>query len=153
MNKLTTRNWQRVRQNSSKKVLTFTNSDTYNTKSECEKAIKSNQYIAINKRNLEKMLNDGWAIAGEEKTVEAKEETKVIDLTGDPEVEEAIRKYYIRKKSQEEAQKKAIDDFLTVKPPEKVEPFNYDKQWERYTKKSEPRAKKAKAEQIESYCN
>lgn len=149
MNKLNSKNWQRVRVSKKNNTITFTNPDTYKTKSECEADIKSNQYIAINKRNLEKMLAEGWTIAVEE----TKQETQVIDLTGNPEVEEAIRKYYIQKKSKEETNKKAIKDFLTVKPPEKVEPFSYSKKWDKYESKGRPRAQKAKQLQIESYCN
>lgn len=60
MNKLTTKNWMRVRINNSAKTITFTNDTTYKTESECLVDIKSNQYIAINKRRFNKMISEGW---------------------------------------------------------------------------------------------
>lgn len=105
MNKLNSKNWQRVRISNKTKTITFTNDETYKTKAECEKDIKSAQYIAINQNALNKLLNDGYTVNDTtinlqlENAVEVKETTtNVVDLTGDVEVEEAIRQNYIKSK-------------------------------------------------------
>ena len=108
MNKLTTKNWQRVRVNVKSKILTFTNDQTYKTESDCKMDINSTQYIAINKRKLDKMVSEGFTIAGQDtgQSQNAITQPKIeqIDLTGNPEVEESIRQYYVAKKSKQAIQ-------------------------------------------------
>lgn len=164
MNKLNSKNWQRVRVSRKNKTITFTNSDTYHTKSECEKDINSAQYIAINKRNLNKMITEGYAIAGQEKhATKPQKATQQLDLTGDPDIERQIAEY--EKKQTEKIEREieqyvinkqkrdALKSFFTVKQPAKVEPINYSKRWDKFEKTGRPKALKAKAEQVESYCN
>lgn len=110
MNKLTTKNWMRVRLNKTTKCITFTNDTTYKTKADCEYDIKSVQYISINLKALNKFVTEGYTINEQtitqpiENTVEVTVlSDNVIDLTGVPEVEEAIRQNYIK-----QAEKKAV---------------------------------------------
>jgi len=106
--RLNSKNWQRVRVNMKSKILTFTNDKTYKTESDCKIDINSTQYIAINKRKFDKMVFEGWIIAGQDTEQEQNAPTQPkieqIDLTGNPEVEESIRQYYVAKKSKQAIQ-------------------------------------------------
>ena len=164
-NKLNSKNWQRVRINKSTKVLTFTNETVYKTKSECEKDIKSTQYIALNLKALNTLLNDGYSIyqANQENVTEQATESEngIIDLTGNEEIERAIKeyeqkkiesdiaKYEAKKRSQE-----AVKNFLKTPPKQPTyESFNYDKQMEEFITKQAPKNQKDKQRQIADYCN
>lgn len=99
-NKLTTKNWQRLRLNLTTKSITFTNDKTYKNESECLVDIKSNQYIAINKRRFDKMISEGWKVVDgvTKSTQNITESIQMVDLTGDPEIEESVRQYYVSRK-------------------------------------------------------
>lgn len=46
---------------------------------------------------------------------------KIIDLTGDPEVEEQIRQYYVKKKYKEDLQKVAFVEGVATREKERAE--------------------------------
>lgn len=160
MNKLNSKNWQRVRINRTKKVLTFSNDMVYRTKSDCEKDIKTNQYIAINLKALNALLDSGYSISpeGNKSVLKTNTEAKtpvneVVDLTGKPEVEEAIRKYYIIKKARQEKNQRAIEKFLTPVPQPKVQPFDLSKQYDKFERTGRKHALNALEVQRADYCN
>lgn len=157
MNMLNTKNWQKVRINVKNKLVTFTNNTTFKTKAECDTTVKSNQYISVNLKALNKLLADGYTIHQPiiENAVQIeKSNTKaIVDLTGNPEVEEAIRQYYVAKKSKEEAKAKAIADFLTPVSQPKFKPLDLSKQIEKFEKTGRARALKALENQRQDYCN
>lgn len=169
MLKLNSKNWMRLRINKTTKVLTATNEQTYQTKSECENDIKSAQYIAINLKALNKLLSDGYTLVDtnikEDKkvatiNVELSTANTIIDLTGDAEVEIQIEAYtqmkierdilaYEKKKRSQEA----VERFLATPPKqEKQNPFDYDKLNQRYYAKQQPRNQRDKQRQIADYC-
>lgn len=167
MNKLNSKNWQRVRISNKAKTITFTNDTTYKTKADCENDLKSAQYIAINQNALNKLLSDGYMINDttinpqQVNAVEVKETaSNVIDLTGNSEIEEAIRQNYIKSK-----EKKGIEFVkgASIKEMSNVEaeyfaklntrtltrnenPFQktYNEKWDKYYQKRDKEIEKEK---------
>ena len=162
MMKLNSKNWQKVRLNVKSKLITFTSETTFKTKSECEATIKSNQYVAINKLGLERLLADGYTInqPKEENAVEVKELAQnVVDLTGNAEVEAQIEAYAqakierdIKAYADKKAKEQAVKNFLATPPKqEKQKPFDYDKQLKNFYTKQKPRNERALSNQMAEY--
>lgn len=124
-NKLNSKNWQRARVSHKNKTLTFTNDTTYKTMTECEKDIKSTQYMAINLKRLNDLVNNGYVVtnANSQETIknvateaverqnveEIKQPWQPVYIVGNPEVEKQIAEYTNKK-----MQKKGIQ-FVTTK--------------------------------------
>ena len=154
MMKLNSKNWQRVRINRTNKVLTFTNDMVYRTKSDCEKDIKTNQYVAINLKNLNELLNSGYSISPEvNKSVLKTPQCEItpinegVDLTDNPEVERQILEYAEKKRKQD-----IIKAFLTPVPQPKVQPFDLSKRHEKFERTGRKQALKALEIQRNDYC-
>lgn len=99
--KLNSKNWQRIRLNTTTKVITFTNDTTFKTKAECDTTVKSNQYVSVNLKGLQKLLGEGYTISQpkeENATEQATEPQNTTKQEFNPEVEEAIRLNYIKNK-------------------------------------------------------
>lgn len=167
MNKLNSKNWQRVRISNKAKTITFTNDTTYKTKAECENDIKSAQYIAINLKALNKLVSDGYSVndttietVKENATESVKQAENVQDVELlNPEIEAQIEAYAQAKierdiKAYEEKKRKqeAIARFLNTPPTQpKQQAFDYDKQWDKYYKTGKPRAERALNAQMSQY--
>lgn len=168
MNKLTTKNWMRVRLNKTTKCITFTNDTTYKNKADCEMDIKSAQYIAINLKALNKLVSEGYTI--NEQTIAQPIENvvevtvlshNVIDTTVNEKIERQIEEYTKAKIERDilayETKKNkqlAIERFLST-PPKQAEqkPFDYSKQIDKFYSKQQPRNQRDKQRQIADYCN
>ena len=99
MTKLTSKNWVKVSVNQKNKTIRFT-TQFYKTQSEGLQMLggKAKNFAIVNKKAIDKMITDGFTIV--EQKQQKVTDTQIVDLTGNPEVEEAIRQYYIKKKSQ-----------------------------------------------------
>lgn len=116
----------KVRLNTKKKRFTVSN-QCFNTKTEGEKTLKSNQYIICRKRDLENMMSKGWR--------EHKQPWEPKNLEGNSKIEAEIAAYEARM-----AKKKAFQERLAPKF-EAAEPFNYDKQWRKYLRRKQKEIK------------
>lgn len=57
-------------------------------------------FVILNKRMVEKLVNEGWSIVDTKSTNNITKQStpiEVVDLTGNPETEEAIRRNYIKR--------------------------------------------------------
>jgi hypothetical protein len=158
---LTTKNWMRVRLNTTKKTITFTNDATFKTKAECDTTVKSNQYISVNLKAYNKLLSEGYSLVSNDnkvadtvqKTAVVKEEWTPQYIVGDAKIEEEIRLYYIAKKAKQEANQRAIENFLTPvpQPKQRVE-IDMSKAVNKYYSKQAKRNMLDKQAQIDDYC-
>jgi len=157
MNKLKSKNWMRVRINRGSKVITFTNDITYKTKLECEKDIKSSQYIAVNLKAFNELLKSGYTNTPETKEVTAEAQNKALNVEN--EVVEVINhtveaqiEAYAKMKADRDRNKDAIRSFLTPVKQAEVVPFDMTERLQKYEKTGRKRAVKALEMQRESYC-
>ena len=153
MNKLKSKNWMRVRINRGSKVITFTNDITYKTKLECEKDIKSSQYIAVNLKAFNELLKSGYTNTPEVKEVTAEVQNQPLDVDNENnlDVERQIAEY-AKMKAEKDAKQATIRAFLTPVKQADIIPFDYSKSLEKYENAGRKRAVKALEMQRESYC-
>lgn len=99
---MTNKQWAKVQVIKSTMTLKITKK-IYKTKAEGLQMMGANpqNYQILNNKNIETLVAQGYKIFG---AVEVIEPIKVVDLTGDPDVEEAIRLYYIKKKQRQGVQ-------------------------------------------------
>lgn len=146
MNKLNSKNWQRVRVSHKNKTLTFTNDTTYKTITECNNDIKSTQYIAINLKHLTDFVSEGYVVTN------TNSQETIKNVTTEATQSENVKEV---KQEQTEVKKAKVDPiklFLASPPRQKShKPFDYSKNWESYESKGRPRAERELDKQIAEY--
>lgn len=179
MNKLNSKNWQRVRISHKNKTLTFTNDTTYKTMTECDKDIKSTQYMAINLKRLNDLVSEGYVVANtnsqetiknvtmesiqSENVKDVKQPWQPMYIVGDEQLEKQIAEYTNKKMQKKGIQfviNKGVKDgltdaekqFLSTPPKQpKHEPLKVDKY--SLTDKQYHSNVNAVKRQREDYCN
>lgn len=160
MNKLTTKNAVKASINKSTKQIRFTQQYFRNV-TEGEATLgTSKSFIILNKNRLDKMIADGYKVVDAKSTqniTKSSTTVEIVDLTGVPEVEEAIRRNYVKHKPvsfvknarefSQQGMKTALEIFGETKF-EKVQPLTFHSAYDKFEKTQIGRERKAQMMEV-----